>query len=244
MNISHANAAAGVDWFVCGWRRFKENWTFWLVMIVVMMAVLLVLSLVPLLGAVAAGFLGLVMLGGVFRAARTEEEGGSVQVGILFWAFQDQEKLRPLLILGLLQMLFQMLIGAMAVALVGSRLSQVATLGQIGSPGFPAAAMDFSQLFSPGLLLGFLMVVALGTLVSMAFVFAVPLVVLDGQRPVDALKLSLAGCWQNLGALAVFGLIYILATVVAAIPFGLGLLILLPVTLLALYCAYQDLYRR
>jgi uncharacterized membrane protein len=89
--------------------------------------------------------------------------------------------------------------------------------------------------------IGLLMMLVMVAVFSMAFAFAIPLVV-DGSPPVEALKLSFSGCWRNLGALAVFGLIYILLGIIASLLFGLGWLLLVPVMVLALYCGYQEIY--
>jgi uncharacterized membrane protein len=42
--------------------------------------------------------------------------------------------------------------------------------------------------------------------------------------------------------LLVFGLVYLVLAVVAAIPFGLGFLILFPVTICALYASYREVF--
>jgi uncharacterized membrane protein len=40
----------------------------------------------------------------------------------------------------------------------------------------------------------------------------------------------------------IYGLIYIAASVVASIPFGLGWVVLVPVTLLTVYTSYKDVF--
>jgi len=226
-------------WFACGWRLFKGNWGNWLLMTLVMMVMLLLMSLVPLLGSLAAMLLAPVMLGGWFKAARTAEQGGNAEVSMLFSAFGDRRERNSLLVIGLLQILVQVVAGGLVMITMGSQLTGISSMA---NPGHPAMSMDPAQLFSPMILIGFLLMLVLMALVSMAFAFALPLVVLDGRPPVEALKLSFSGCWRNLGALAVFGLIYMLLVVIASIPFGLGLLILIPVTVLALYCGYREVY--
>jgi len=59
---------------------------------------------------------------------------------------------------------------------------------------------------------------------------------------VEALKASLSACWANLGALAVYGLLWIAFAIIASIPLGLGWLVLAPLMVLSTYAAYQDLF--
>jgi uncharacterized membrane protein len=39
-----------------------------------------------------------------------------------------------------------------------------------------------------------------------------------------------------------FGAVWLGLSILAAIPIGLGFLVLLPVTICALYCSYRDIY--
>jgi len=66
-------------------------------------------------------------------------------------------------------------------------------------------------------------------LLAMMYWFAVPLVAINRLSPWQAMKTSLSGCWSNMGALMVYGLVYIGLAIVASIPFGLGWLVLAPV---------------
>jgi len=68
------------------------------------------------------------------------------------------------------------------------------------------------------------------------------LIVLRGQPPIDALRDSLAACWANPGALAIYGLLWIAFAIVASIPFGLGWPVLAPLMALSTYAAYKDLF--
>ena len=82
----------------------------------------------------------------------------------------------------------------------------------------------------------------LGALVAMAFWFAPALVVFRNLAPVDAAKASFAANLKNLFAFLVFGVIYLVAAIVASIPFGLGWIVLIPVSLLAVYVSSKDVF--
>ena len=79
-------------------------------------------------------------------------------------------------------------------------------------------------------------------IVGFGFLFAVGLVTLDGAKPTTAFIDGVKTAFANLVPLIVFGVVYALLAIVAAIPFGLGFIVLVPVTLLAGYRAYRDLF--
>ena len=70
------------------------------------------------------------------------------------------------------------------------------------------------------------------------------LIVLQKQPPFEALKTSLAACWANLGALTIYGLLWIGFAIIASIPLMLGWLVLAPLMVLSTYAAYRDLFEQ
>jgi uncharacterized membrane protein len=72
--------------------------------------------------------------------------------------------------------------------------------------------------------------------------FAVPLVLFRQQDAMKALEWSLRGVLANVPAVVVFWLIGVVLFVVALIPIGLGLLVLIPVLMGAAYEAYAEVY--
>jgi uncharacterized membrane protein len=78
----------------------------------------------------------------------------------------------------------------------------------------------------------------------MAFWFAPALVVFHDVSPVDAVKASFAANLKNLMAFLLYGVVYLVAAIVASIPFGLGWLLLVPLSLLTVYASYKDVFGR
>jgi hypothetical protein len=84
---------------------------------------------------------------------------------------------------------------------------------------------------------------ALVSLVVLALTyFAVPLVLFRNLDALMALKSSFEGVLANLPAVIVFWMVCIVLTVIAILPLGLGLLVLVPVLLGAAYEAYAEIY--
>jgi uncharacterized membrane protein len=87
-----------------------------------------------------------------------------------------------------------------------------------------------------------LLVLAVSLLLGMAFWFAPALVVFKGTPPMDAMRASFAASLKNIVPFLIYGLIYIVAAIVASIPFGLGWLVLVPVLMLTAYTSYKDVF--
>ena len=68
------------------------------------------------------------------------------------------------------------------------------------------------------------------------------LVVFHNMAPIDAAKASFAASLKNVMAFLVFGAIYIVAAIVASIPFGLGWLVLVPLLALCAYLSYKEVF--
>ena len=63
-----------------------------------------------------------------------------------------------------------------------------------------------------------------------------------GCKPWEAVERSFDAAWRNWRALLVYGLLALLLGLIAVIPFGLGLIVLMPVLMLAGYTACADLF--
>jgi uncharacterized membrane protein len=64
------------------------------------------------------------------------------------------------------------------------------------------------------------------------------------MQPLAAMQLSFTACWRNIMAFLVYGLIAMVLLMVATIPFFLGLLIVSPILIASIYCAYRDIFYR
>jgi len=76
----------------------------------------------------------------------------------------------------------------------------------------------------------------------MAFWFAPILIAVHNLPPVDAMKASFVACLKNVLPFLVYGVIGMALAVVAAIPFFLGLIVLVPVLVASIYTSYRDIF--
>jgi uncharacterized membrane protein len=229
------DAGHGTQWWGSGWQ-----WLFnrgaagvWIGMCLIALVILIVLHVVPMLGSMAAQVGGFVFAGGLMLAARKTDQGTAPAVGDLFAGFGPS--LGPLAIGGVLIMVAVLLIWIAA---------GIAGIGAIAGAAYGALTGNLALLAGASATSLLVALIALIVLVpvAMASWLSPALIVLRQMPPVDALKASFSACWANLGALTVYGLLWIAFAILASIPLGLGWLILAPLTVLSTYAAYQDLF--
>jgi uncharacterized membrane protein len=233
-NIGSVAADRGLGWWTDSWALFMRSAPMWAALGLIMFVGLMVVGMVPILGAVAISLVMPVLAGGWMLAARKVHDGGAPEVADLFAGFQSS-RIGPLLVLGALLLAAMVTIGLVAgllgagavfgLAMGGARHSMGGMMAGLGA-GFAALALAF----------------VLGAVVTMAWWFAPALVVLRNTPPVEALQLSVAASLKNVLPFLVFGLIGILASIVASIPFGLGWIVLLPLTMLSAFVSYREVF--
>lgn len=222
------DAGRGVEWIKEGWNLFKRAALTWLGLTLVAFVIFIVLAFVPFIGQLATWLLSVLFAGGIMLGCRALDRGQELTVGHLFAGFQSH--LSPLLVIGALY-LGAMLLLLLITSLVGGG----AILAGVAGGADPQAATGT-------FLLAVLVFLLLLVPVAMAVWFAPSLATLNDVPPVDAIKLSFEGCLRNIAAFLVYGILLFVLAIVASIPFGLGWLVLFPVTAGSIYAAYKDIY--
>lgn len=239
MTAIRVDAGRGWGWIVEGWQLFAKAPGIWIVIMLIYLGISVVLSLIPFVGGLAYTLLMPVLVGGMLYGAAALARGETLEIAHLFRGFQDQERMGPLVLLGLISVAGYVLMALVVMVFMGGGLIMGATLDSTGTVVPPEA---MGGLLAGAGLIALLIVLTIGFLVGMALFYGVPLVMLGGQNAWPAAQDSVAASWINVLPLLVFGLIYLVLAVVAIIPFGLGLLILGPVTVGAVYASYQDVF--
>jgi uncharacterized membrane protein len=231
------DAGRGAAWWTESWALFMKNPGMWLIFGLMFFGGSVVLGWIPVVGGLALAVVTQVIIGGWMLSARKLESGGTLEAADLFLGFKDKDKLNPLLIVG------AMALGAtIVIILVGALLGGGAIMGMAAGGARRSAA---GMMAGAGMgLLTLLVVMVLGFVFAMAFWYAPALVVFRNMAPVDAVKASWAATLKNVVALLIYGLIWIVAAVIASIPLGLGWIVLLPLTMLGMYRSYVDLFER
>ena len=230
----------GWDWIVDGFRYFAANPWAWILAVLALLAISVVVGLVPFVGGLVASVLATVFTGGLMLGVREQDEGRPFRVEHLFAGFSNNPGQ-----LGLIAVLY--LVGTLAIGIL-TAAGMLVTAGPLLStvrPGAmpasdPAAMLD---LLGPAMLIPILVGALFLIPLMMAYFFAPALVVLDGLPATTAMRLSFSGCLKNIVPFLLYGLVGLVLLVLGAIPFGLGLLVVMPVFAGSIYAAYRDIYR-
>lgn len=224
-------AGQGWEWIASGFALFKKQPGTWILLLIVWLVCSILIAVVPIIGGLANMLLMQVFIGGAMIGCRALDRGEELEVGHVFAGFKQNTS--NLVVLGLL-------------ALVAWMIVLIPALLILGGGGFMAAMHGggLAALAALGLtfVLVLLVVLALTVPIYMALWFAPALIVFHNLAPVEAMKTSFAACLKNIVPFLLYSVILMLLGVVAAIPFGLGLLILFPVIVASIYTAYRDIF--
>ncbi len=253
-------ASRGLAWWGQGWRSFLRAPWAWVGLSVALLVGSMLLHLLPLLGGLVAQWLAMPLftLGAVFasvlrrrwqRARSITPEGLAAEAdneGALGESSQQWgARIGPLLLASLLVLVaagaLVLLLGLLLAALFGVGLLRLESIGHMMAAS-PAAVLAGVGMGAGALLLAALLVLLALFVCSVAFWFVGTLVALGGVAPWSAVRLSVRAAFANLGALLVFSILLIPFSILAMIPMGLGLLVLLPVISGASYASYDDVF--
>lgn len=233
MSHQRVEAGAGWTWITQGWDIFMKNPGIWIVLALILGIVYFVLSFIPLLGGLAIAVLYPALFGGLLYGARELDHDRSLEIPYLFQAFQDSDRTVPMILLGLVP-----LAGQIVLFVIGA----IVFAGAAGTALMTGSADVGAGMLVGGGLIFILVSLVIGIIVGALLMFAVPRVMFGHAEPIPALKESLQAVLANIGAYVVFALIVFLLSILAAIPFGLGFLILMPVMAGAVYSANKQVF--
>ncbi len=230
------DAARATAWLSEGWRLFNTAPGVWIAITVVLILIQLLLGVLPFIGQMASALLTPVFAAGLMECSRIAAKGEPLQFEMMFAGFRRNTG--NLVMVGLLTLIGFTLISIVAFAVLGviggMTLLHAIQNGSFGGVDFVAAAS--------GILTAVLVWLVLALPLSMAIWFAPALVMYDNVAPIDAMKSSFNASVHNWLSLSIYGLVLLVLAFIAAIPAGLGFLVLLPVTAASIYISYRDIY--
>jgi len=229
-----ASAGEGWQWYVRGWKLFIKNPAVMVGQLIVLLIIAIILNLVPVVGNLALALITPVLAGGWYFSIQQLENNNPASIADIFEGFRNQAWTKPLLVLGAAILATHVLVGVVVVGLLG--LDFLTDMS-----AFDAGAMNLTLGFGGVLAISLVLLLAAALLTAMFY--AIPLVLFRQAAPIAALRNSFAACLQNVMSLLVFGLVYLVASFLAAIPLGLGFLVLIPVSVCAAYCSYKTVYQ-
>lgn len=221
----------GWTWITDAWSIFRAAPGVWIGMALVWFVIFAVAGMIPFIGALATGALWPVFVAGFATASRNCDQHHTCNFTDLFAGFR--ERFGPLVVVGVITLAISIAVFFAVFAMMG--------IGMFSLFGGRAGA-EATMAMGVSMLLAILIATALLLPLAMATWFAAPLVLFHELAPVEAMKMSFAGCLKNMLPFLIYGLVLLLAAFVATIPFGLGWLVLGPVMAASVYTAYRDIY--
>ena len=222
-------AGRGAAWLRDAFRLFRQAPAAWMALCVGWLVMWFSLLLVPFLGPVVANLLQPVFFASFAIAAYRQSRGQPIGIQDLFSGFKHH--LKALVNLGFVMMLAQ--------------LASVFLMRALGLPSWPADQpfdlVEYAEMLRASkwlLLSGF----ALMALASGALWFAPQLVAFHGMTASHAIRWSVYASLSNLGAMSVYGVVLVALLFVAWVPFGVGLIVMLPVMVISTFTGYRDVF--
>jgi hypothetical protein len=234
LQARQVGARRGLDWLVEGFALFRRNPLIWIVLFSAYLLIGMVLSMIPVLGPIVLNLLAPVFVAGFMVGSRVLDNGGELEIGHLFAGFQHHAA--QLVTIGGIYLAGIIVIVGIMFAGTDHAVLEAMLSGKQMSPEETQAMLGEGFVFTS--LLGLLLLVPL----IMAYWFAPVLAAFHGLPGFTAMRLSFFACLKNIGPFLVYGFISMALLVIAAIPFGLGLLIMIPTMIASLYVSYKDVF--
>ncbi|MDA8163185.1 MAG: BPSS1780 family membrane protein [Desulfobacteraceae bacterium] len=234
MKIDTASASRGIAWYGEGWRIVRSQFGMWILLSLIFWGINLILNFIPFIGPLALSFITPALTGGLFKAARDCKNGQYLSLNYISIAFKDPATRNATLTLGAINIGFSLAAALiMIVALSGGGVFML-----LHKPNL----MAILHVAAGAGLVSLLLISMLALLLAMAMLYAVPIVMLTDIEPIEAMKLSIRASGKNMLSLSVYGVVYIFLVLVSVLTFGLGLIILMPITVGSLYSSYEDIF--
>jgi uncharacterized membrane protein len=249
MNSPHVlSITRGLGWWTDAFSLFRKSFLTWMGIVLLLIIILLAIGLIPILGSLVSQVLTPVFLAGLMLGCRDQENGKPLGINHLFAGFSRQTG--KLIALGasyiVIMIVLAIILGLLILVIPGGReiisdlVSGQSSFDEFMHSGDLQEIQPALQFFMIISLIG----MALYLPILMAYWFAPALIILDELSIVEALKSSFTACLYNILPFTIYGLAGIIFTVIAAIPFGLGYIILIPVGFISIYKAYADIFHR
>ncbi len=235
MRIRNVAPGRGWNWIVAAFRLFRKNPVIWVVLNMALMLIGVGLSVLPVIGAYVLYLLTPVFLGGIMLAAKDLEAGQDIEIAHLFRGFRHNAA--HLVTVGGVYLVGQVVISGVMLTVGGPEFQDAVNSG-IGALDPTALTPEGAMRVMQAMLVGTLLFVPL----AMAVWFAPALVILDDQPGFQALWTSLLACLRNAMPLLIYSVVSSVLLLFAVIPFGLGLILWIPVMLLTIYTSYRDVF--
>ena len=229
------NTFQAKNWLINAWKLFKKKPLTWIFMVLIF-NILMIVGSNFLIGKFIVALLLPVLAGGIFIALDKASRSEPVGLESLFSVFKDRPILKELLTVGAIGVAVILLTMALQ-TLTGTEYAVKLDPSKSEGVNIKDSVDVFEKVSKGGLFTSLIPWVW-----SWALLFGIPLIAINREAAIPALKHSLLGSLFNFFPLFVFLVMIVLLTIISILPVGLGLLILIPVAFGATYFAFREIY--
>lgn len=233
MESRQVNAGQGWRWIADAFALFRKNPLIWIVLFVLYFLIIMLVSVVPLIGPLVMSLLAPAFAAGFMLACRDLENGAELELRYLIAGFMHNTG--QLITVGGLYLIGSIIIMGIMMMAGGGAILGAAAMSGADDGGVAIGAVG-------GMLVALLTALVLLIPLLMAYWFAPALVFFHDMPAAQAMKASFFASLKNWLPFTVYGLAGLVLTLVAMIPFGLGLLVLVPVITASIYTGYKDIF--
>jgi hypothetical protein len=216
-------------WIVNGFNLFKANPAMWIILLVIYLAIMIPISMLPVIGSVVSTLLAPVFAAGMMWGCQALIKNQDLEINHLFEGFKRNTS--QLISIGGIYMVSLLFVAVIVVLALDKDTAELLVQGK-----------DLSREQADAMLMPIMIALLLIMPVLMAYWFAPVLAGLHNLSAVEAMKLSFSACLKNMLPFLLYGLIFMVLLIVAIIPFGLGLLVVAPMMMTSLYSSYADVF--
>ncbi len=233
MEIHQVNGKQGLQWIISGFYLFLKAPLVWIVTCFTLIIIAIGVSLLPFIGKFIFTLISPIFLAGVMMGCKDMERGRPLQIMHLFSAFRINTA--SLVTVGGIYLIGQVLILGLVMLIGGTQMTDMLLYGK---------RVDESELMDvmSSFLTSSLIALALSIPLMMASWFSPLLIVFHDIPPVVALQRSFFACLKNFIPFQVYGIVFILLSLLSMATYGLGFIALIPVMFTSIYASYKDIF--
>jgi uncharacterized membrane protein len=238
LSVARPASSQGIVWMKTGWAWFRIAPVPWMGMTAVAFLALTGVGMVPMAGTLLVELMSPFMVAAFMSASRAAEEGQPVSYLHLGAGFRPEARVK-LIIMGAVYLAGILLVDTLMRQMGGESFQQMAQMAQNPKNMTPEQAQMIMSQAMPAMLTGLLLMTPL----IMATWFAPALVLFDDFSASNAMWWSIWACTVNWRPILIYSLwMGLIAVAAMLVPFGLGLLVLMPWIMTSTYAAYRAMF--
>lgn len=239
MEIRKLNIARGWIWVKQGYQLIMRNPLMSVIFSLICAFAMIAVIGIPFLGPLIAVVMIPTVLTGYMRICRALEEEEEVELPQLVEGFRKHAA--RLMALGSITLLGLLVASSLMMLIGGEALTAV--LEKFHSSSDPQVLTEAIQAAGAGVAFSLLVGFTLAFVLMLALQYAPMLIFFNNLSPFAALRASLEGSLRNIAPYAVYSIIMqALAMVLSWLPYGIGMIVLLPLGLSSLYVSYRNIF--